>query len=385
MSARGLAPERRVSVMGIMLEAFADLTDFPALAAQEKAAQVYEPWHALAEEGVSGRLLTNIFAGGTVDSEWAFLTGYSSHGEFTKTTDSYVWYFRDQGYQTFGSHPGFAWFYDREDINRYLGFEEYWFSENHYGQLVDPVAAQWNSDQILMRELLQQLQERVQEGPCFSFSVSYQNHGPYSWDYTEGERLLTPEGSGFSQATCNIWNNYLNKVADTLDALTGLVQGLEEMEQPVVLVVFGDHKPWGGNGNDAYFDLGTGFSLSTTEGFYDYYATPYLIWANSAAKQVLGRDFSGPGGDFSPCFLMAELFEQCGWEGPAFLQLSQQMRRRVPLVHTSGKFLVDGQLSASLPPEDQELLDEFLRAEYFREQAGHNPAMEETAREAAGA
>ena len=67
------------------------------------------------------------------------------------------------------------------------------------------------------------------------------------------------------------------------------------------------------------------------------------------------------------------------------LQLSQQMRQRVPLVHTSGKFLVDGQLSASLPPEDQELLDEFLRAEYFREQAGHNPAMEETAREAAGA
>ena len=72
-------------------------------------AQVYAPWHELERQAVSGDLLTNIFAGGTVDSEWAFLTGYSTHDEFRKDTDSYVWYLRDQGYQTFGSHPGFGW------------------------------------------------------------------------------------------------------------------------------------------------------------------------------------------------------------------------------------------------------------------------------------
>ncbi len=71
-----------------------------------------------------------------------------------------------------------------------------------------------------------------------------------------GPRHLTPEGSGLSQESCNIWNNYLNGVAETLQALTTLVQGLEEMEEPVVLVLFGDHKPWGGNGNSAYSELG---------------------------------------------------------------------------------------------------------------------------------
>ena len=72
--------DRRVSVLGIMLEAFCDLTDFDALAEQEAVAQVYQPWHQLESQSVSGDLLTNIFAGGTVDSEWGFLTGYTTHG-----------------------------------------------------------------------------------------------------------------------------------------------------------------------------------------------------------------------------------------------------------------------------------------------------------------
>lgn len=358
---------QKVSVMGIMLEAFCDLTDFDALAGQEGVTQVYAPWHQLEAQSISGDLLTNIFAGGTVDSEWAFLTGYSTHDEFWKDTDSYVWYLKDQGYQTFGSHPGFGWFYNRQNVNQYLGFEEYWFTENHYGELVDPVFAQWHSDPLLVQELLAQMKERVQSGPCFSFSVSYQNHGPYSTELPSGPRHLTPEGSGLSQESCNIWNNYLNGVAETLQALTTLVQGLEEMEEPVVLVLFGDHKPWGGNGNSAYIEMGATFDLSTLDGFYDYYATPYVIWANSAAKETLGRDFVGDGGDFSPCFLMTELFDQCGWTGPGFMELSRQVRAVTPLVHTQGLYLVDGQLTDILAPEDQALLDQFLSAEYFRE------------------
>ena len=186
-----IAEDQKVSVMGIMLEAFCDLTDFEVLAQQDSVMDVYAPWHALEEQSVSGRLLTNIFAGGTVDTEWAFLTGYSNHSDFIQDTDSYVWYLDGQGYQTFGSHPGFGWFYDRQSINEFLGFQEYWFTENHYGDLVDPVAAQWNSDHVLMEELLKQLSERVQDGPCFSFSVSYQNHGPYEWQYTIADEYTT--------------------------------------------------------------------------------------------------------------------------------------------------------------------------------------------------
>lgn len=359
--------EQKVSVVGIMLEAFCDLTDFETLAQQESVMEVYAPWHALSEQAVSGRLLNNIFAGGTVDTEWAFLTGYSSHSDFVRDTDSYVWYLDSQGYQTFGSHPGFGWFYDRQSINEFLGFQEYWFTENHYGELVDPVAAQWNSDHILMEELLKQLQQRVKDGPCFSFSVSYQNHGPYESEYTAGESYLTPEATGLSDSTCNIWNNYLMRVEDTLSAVTDLVSGLEEMEEPVVLVLFGDHKPWGGNGNTGYTDLGCTFDLTTAQGFYDYFATPYLIWANSAAKEALGSDVTGDGGDFSPCFLMEEVFTQCGWEGPGFMQLAREMRELTPLIHEQGIYWKDGAPCYELTEEEQKVISLYQSVEYYRE------------------
>ena len=362
--------DKQVSVMGIMLEAFCDLTDFDFMAGHPDAARVYDPWHALAEQGVSGRLLTNIFAGGTVDSEWGFLSGYSQHDDFRRDTDSYVWYLRDQGYQTFFSHPGYGWFYNRQNVNDYLGFQDSWFTENHYGALVDPTSAIYHSDDILVRELLSQLTQRTEEGPCFSFSVSYQNHGPYESAYSAGVEYFTPANSGMAAESCHIWNNYLRGVDSTIQAMVQLTQGLEELDRPVVLVLFGDHKPWGGNGNSAYADMGLTFDLGTLQGFYDYYATPYLIWANSAAKEVLDSDFTGSGGDFSPCFLMPKVFDLCGWTGPAFMQLARQVREITPLVHERGLYLSDGQITDALPQGQQDFVDRFLWAEYWRENNG---------------
>lgn len=362
--------DKQVSVMGIMLEAFCDLTDFDFMADHPDAARVYDPWHTLTEQGVSGRLLTNIFAGGTVDSEWGFLSGYSQHDDFRRDTDSYVWYLRDQGYQTFFSHPGYGWFYNRQNVNDYLGFQGSWFTENHYGALVDPTSAIYHSDDILVRELLAQLTQRTAEGPCFSFSVSYQNHGPYESAYSAGVEYFTPANSGMGAESCHIWNNYLRGVDSTIQAMVQLTQGLEELDRPVVLVLFGDHKPWGGNGNSAYADMGLTFDLGTLQGFYDYYATPYLIWANSAAKEVLDSDFTGSGGDFSPCFLMPKVFDLCGWTGPAFMQLARQVREITPLVHERGLYLSDGQITDTLPQGQQDFVDRFLWAEYWRENNG---------------
>ncbi len=356
-----------VSVMGIMLEAFCDLTDFAPVAENPSAAHIYDAWHKLERQSVSGDLLTNIFAGGTVDSEWGFLTGYAKHDEFRSTTDSYVWYFRNQGYQTLFSHPGWSWFYNRQNVCEYLGFQQSWFTENHYGKLVDPTNAIWHSDDILVQELLNQLKARMEDGPVFSFAVSYQNHGPYDPNVTTTVEHFTPANSGMTAESCNILNNYLNGVDSTIQAMVSLTRGLEQLDRPVVLVLFGDHKPWGGNGNSAYTELGLDFDLSTQQGFQDYYSTPYLIWANSAAKKTLGNDFTGDGGSFSPCFLMTELFDQCGWQGPGFLQLSREMRAATPLVHERGLYWPASGLTDALPPEDTQLLHRYLCAAYYRE------------------
>lgn len=122
--------EQKVTVVGIMLEAFSDLTDFPALGELSSVRGVYEPLHELEKRSVSGDLLTNIFAGGTTDTEWGFLTGYSEHEEFRSATDSFVRYFKAQGYDTLYRHPGYSWFYNRSNVNEYLGFDESVFNES---------------------------------------------------------------------------------------------------------------------------------------------------------------------------------------------------------------------------------------------------------------
>ncbi len=59
-------------------------------------------------------------------------------------------------------------------------------------------------------------------------------------------------------------------------------------------------------------------------GFRNYYSTRYLIWANDAAKEVWETTLPARGG-YCPCFLMNELFRLCSWEGPAYMQATQQL------------------------------------------------------------
>ena len=355
----------RVAVLGVMLEAFCDLTDFNALASVPAVQEVYAPWHELEAQSLSGDLLTNIFAGGTVDTEWGFLTGASRHDAYRRETGSYVRYFTAQGYAAHYAHPGYSWFYDREKVNQYLGFDQSLFTENGFGELVDPYIAMWHSDAELVDYLLSDF-DAANGTPLFSFAVSYQNHGPYS-DSESHAAYVTPEDTGWSAEGCHILNSYLFGVNETIREYVRLTQELETRDTPAVLVLFGDHKPWLGNSASVYEEMGVDLDVSTLSGFRNYYATPYLIWANSAAKALLGADFIGDGGEFSPCFLMTRLFDECGWEGPGFLQLSRAMRDISPLLHIDEFFLQNGVLTSVLDDADHSFYLSYLAVQYYRE------------------
>ena len=133
----------------------------------------------------------------------------------------------------------------------------------------------------------------------------------------------------------------------------------------MVLVAFGDHKPWLGDDNSVYKEVGVELDLGTETGFYNYYSTPYFIWANPAAKEALGREFKGEGPTISPCFLMSELFDQCGWEGPAFLQLSREVKEELPVFTSSDRYLTAGVTVDALTEEQRELARKFDWVQYY--------------------
>ena len=355
--------DQKVSVVGIMLEAFAD---FSRIDGVEAAPEVYAAYHALEEESYTGNLITNIFAGGTVNTERAFLTGVSTQYNWRRDTSSYVWYFKNQGYETSGDHPCFDWFYNRKNVNTYLGFESYRFVENYYGQFSgDDVAY----DSIFMPKLTEDLLTRIKSGtPQFSFSVSYQGHGPYSgeecwWgevDDLVGNRELDDESR-------TILANYLGSVKDTQERLSQMVDEFRDLDEPVILIVFGDHKPWLGNGSTVYQALGVNLDQSTEEGFYNYWSTRYLIWANDAAREVLDFDFTGEGPDISPCFLMAHLFDKLDWTGDAYMQALRPVYGALPVIHDTGRVITaGGTLTSELTDEQRALIRQFRGLEYYR-------------------
>ena len=360
-TAEDIPDDRKVNVIGIQLEAF---NDFTRLGVEGIAPSVYEKYHALEAESYTGNLVTNIFAGGTIDTERCFLTGYTELDDFRSDVGSYVRYFREQGYRAEGCHSSYAWFYNRQNVNRYMGFEDYWFIENRYEE---KTGGGVGYDELLIPDIMTLYRERDKSVPYFNFSVTYQGHGPYAKDsfYTWVDGNW--QDRSVSEESWFILNNYFSSLQNTSDYLCEFIDGLRRDSAPVVVIVFGDHNPWLGDGNSVYNELGINLDVSTEEGFYNYYSTRYLIWANDAAKKALGTDMTGEGPTVSPCFLMNVLFEACGWgRGSAYMQLMSDVMKLTPVVNTAGFCVENGEVTREPSEGIRKALEYQSIAQYYR-------------------
>ncbi|MBR4878314.1 MAG: sulfatase-like hydrolase/transferase [Clostridia bacterium] len=349
--------DKKPHIIGIMLEAFNDLTKFDSL---EINPEVYEVWHELKAENYSGELVTNIFAGGTIDTERCFLTGFSSLGSFRTPSWSYVHYLRDNGYVTEGAHPGYEWFYNRLNANINLGFDRYFFTENHFKYIYDNNVA---PDSVLFPDIIANYEEHKDEGPYFNFSVTYQNHGPYEIGklYYGDNHILN---EGISDESRDILNNYLGGIKDTQKELKTMLDTLNEESEPIFVVLFGDHNPWLGDGNSVYIEMGVDILGESDEAFFNYYSTPYIIWANDAAKARYG-DIRGEGEPISPCYLMSELFELMDIEGPAYNKMLGELKEVLPVTHTTGRRVENGQLVGEVSEKAEKMLGENRIVRYY--------------------
>lgn len=345
--------DKKASLVAIQLEAFADLSGYGI---QGLSDEVYRQFHELQANSYSGTLITDIFAGGTTETEWAVLTGGNFHNDFKTKTDSVAWYLKDQGYTANGAHPCREWFYDRKNVNPNLGLDDYLFTDNYYNQFTDEDVAY---DDVFFPDLEKRLGEYFasSDAPLFSFNVTYQGHGPYNTEKTYwGSDYCTGD---YQPSTSNALNNYFHLIQDTSGYVTHLTEYLNTLDEPVVLLLYGDHKPWMGNHGSIYEGLGVSLDTTTEEGFRNYYSTWYTIWGNQAAKETLGNDFTGQGPTLSPCFLMNEVFSLCGWEGSAYMQAQRPTAETLPVLHTTGWAEENGVLTPTPSPEAQALMQRF--------------------------
>lgn len=351
--------EQRVNVVVTMLESFADLSVYDSI---QFTADPYGAYHALLEECYHGTLISDTIGGGTNNAERSFLTGFTfPQPNYRQTTNSFVHYFSALGYYTDGSHPGYEWFYERADVNRRLGFDRYLLTENYWwhAALTDHAA-----DEFFFAELRRIYEEQTQgQNPYFSYSISYQNHSPYNSTSLDGEEYISHQG--LNDEAYYLINNYLHGIKDTGEQISAYVDQFREDEEPVVLLFFGDHKASYGNANSYYALLGLNDSVYALDGCVDMYSVPYFIWANDAAREILGQDFSGEGNTISPAFLMTELFDACGWEGSAWMQYQRQVRQTIPVMHRDFIFMEQDEMVYDLSEGGQQIYTEFLIVQHY--------------------
>ena len=349
--------DKKINLMAIQLESFCDLeaAGFPGI-----SPQVYTPLRRLQEESISGTMIASVIGGGTVTTERCFLAGTYNQQDYYHPAYSYARYLNGQGYRSFATHPNVSYFYTRETIDLFLGFNAFFGLENHFQNLTD---GEWRCDAVYLPEAFRMSAAEAEKGePVFSFHVSLQGHFPYDDDHYDREDNLWT-GEGVSDSTRYMLNNYLSMVHETQVILQDELEKLRDNPFPTVVLIYGDHKPW--FGDEVYAELGIPITMENEQGMADYLGTPYLIWANQAAKTILQDDMTGDGPMTSPGYLMNILFDCLGWKGPAFMQFTEEIRGHIPVICTKGGYVEDGVYTQNLSESGRKLLKQYQDMQYY--------------------
>lgn len=345
--------DQKANIIAIMLESYNDFSKFDSI---EFENDPYVFFHELNSQAMSGTMVSNIFAGGTINTERAFLGGYQNHPGYQKTTNSFVHYFNEQGYYTDAMHPSYGWFYNRRNINTYLGFQNYYYLENYFEHIVE--------DEKLFQDIIsgfEQNKERNQ--PYFNFTVTYQNHGPYS-DKNIADQVYVKRNDTIEDEPYYLLNNYLSGIAKTDQALKELISYFEQEDEPVIIILFGDHNPLLGDGNSSYIQNGISLDQSTLEGFQNYYETPYVYWGNKAAQKMYNRSFDEDLPKCSPLFLLPNLFSYLGFQGNEYMSYLQDIYDTMPVMNNA-YYQINGKWTPSLTEEELKFYDSFVNVEYY--------------------
>lgn len=364
-------------IIAIMSEAFWDIDKVK----QIEFTDGYNPlenFNEIVLQSYYGKIVTTIFGGGTSDSEFSFLTGHSKTtlSDFAnpyinlirKNTYALPWILKSKGYKATGFHPGFPWFYNRYNVYDYLGFENVFFIDD---MDIDRENTYYVSDMDTFKFLLNDFYNHLEnypDSPYFNFTVTIENHGPYA-NYDLGNPEIIKRESVDSEYYYLV-NNYANGLMSCDKALGYLVGQLEKINEPVVLLYFSDHLPLLGENFSGYkainYNIGTSDDL---EAYLNTYETPYFIWSNVSAKDLLKEQGKTPLVGEAPYisvhYLVLELFDYIGLNDTEYFQYLRELREEFPVM--TGRFFKtqDGTFTEDLNQYQTEKINQYRLLQYY--------------------
>lgn len=271
------------NIVVIMNEAFSDLSVWGDFATSEEVMPFFK---SLQQEAVGGELYVSVKGGNTANTEFEFLTG-DTMGFLPKGSIPYQQYINDEtpslasylktlGYSTTAIHPYNRTGWDRDTVYEKFGFDEFLDKDS----FSSPYRLRgYISDKSAFDKIREQFSIKGDDERKFIFEVTMQNHGGYSRETPDFNIYLTlPEVTGKTTSVVAT-EKYLTLINQTDRALEELIDYFKEQDEPVIVVMFGDHQPsdyitnviqriCGATTSDSLADLEQG------------YRVPFVMWSN---------------------------------------------------------------------------------------------------------
>lgn len=289
------------NIIVLMSESFWDITRVKELGFKE---EMFPTYRNLQKTSLTGELLTNVYNGGTVNSEFEAMTGFS----VSYLPSEYMPYQRclrpnfysinsfleSSGYDSLAIHPFEKTNYNRNAAYEYMDFDKtVW--EDDFDANADRMRG-YISDHALTEKIIEEYKKHKAESnsPWFNLSVSMQNHGGY-WESTlDKNKKVDVDDSAFTETSRGSIEDLATGLHYADLALGELIDYFKTVDEPTVIVMFGDHMSNAGQIGDTLLDQssliaksdydlsGVGKTTNDTNAsnIYEQRRVPFMAWSN---------------------------------------------------------------------------------------------------------
>lgn len=240
---------------------------------------------------LSGSMRSVAFGGGTANIEFEVLTGMAM-SNFSNPLPPFQGLVANaerfpsvltrlkETHTTLGIHPYFADFYRRADSYRSLGFDTAKFQDEMSSTWrISPAEYAHASDAAAYAELMDDL--RAHDEPVFANVVTMQNHAGYHALYPDPIPVLEPASARESPDL----GQYLRGLRHADTAMETLLAELASLDEPTVVLFYGDHAPSGVIPDDVWDSQPNPDAR---------YRTPWFVWSTEGVHTTEDEDLPGP-------------------------------------------------------------------------------------------
>lgn len=262
--------EIKPNIIIILSEAFWDITKLPDISFSS------DPIPNIRQD-IKLTLVSPTIGSGTGNVEFELLTGFSNYflGGITpytqairKNIPTLFTAFAESGYQTTTIHPFYALMYNRTQVYKNFGLDNYISMEKMNNV---EYSGPYISDKTFTQEILKQYQSTTK--PQLIFALSMQNHFPFEINRFPDHKINIK--SSLSNDNQNILQTYTDGINLSDQSYFNLKNVIAKSNKPTIIIFFGDHLPL----------LNPGYKFYQ-QAKYDYnnqlkmHSTPIAIWSN---------------------------------------------------------------------------------------------------------